>query len=321
MSVSTIADIMRAEGGHAPYAYTDAHDHRLTLRATLDALGKPYVWAEAENLALGGDLTSVWLTLDQVAALDGHLDAAVPASFTDHTGDTLTVAYSHEYAFFEVTRVADEDADAAAVRVVALTGRLPELRAALKGTAERAQQRADEHAAAKQQAEQQAEPAEVAEQPLPEVGQQWVRRAEPDAGRIVTVSRVWAAGDDGHTAVAYDWGDRGQCGSACPLGVFLGTYEREAAEDDALSPTLRLLRDALLTRPGTTNAEALSGARQFLAAHARELADATQEEVRTHFHTRGSGPDARTWRFGMRFVRNMLRRYADDLDAAAVDGA
>jgi hypothetical protein len=315
--VSTIADIMRAEEGHAPYAYTDAHDHRLTLRAVLDGLGKPYVWAEAENLAFGGDITSVWLTLEQVAVLDRHLDTAVPASFTDHTGDTLTVAYSHAFTFFEVTRVADEDDedDSAAVRVVALTGRLPEVRAAFKATAERAQQRADEYAAA--QTEQQLTP--------PAVGDRYVKRAEPDRGRVVTVTSVWPAGDDGHTAVAYEWRDDkpGQCGSACPLGVFLGTYEpyTEPAEPDAaMSPTLRAVRDIIAATPGRDGDE-LAAARVLLAAHARELAELIETDIRADRERKHTGrPYVYAHRGGMMSARQRIDRYADALDAAAVDG-
>ncbi|MFK0069732.1 hypothetical protein [Streptomyces sp. NPDC091046] len=62
----------------------------------------------------------------------------------------------------------------------------------------------------------------------PAVGDRYVKRAEPDAGRIVTVNNVWTA-EAGHTAVAYEWRDDkpGQCGSACPLDVFHRTYEAQ----------------------------------------------------------------------------------------------
>ncbi|MCZ9350744.1 hypothetical protein NGM36_13200 [Streptomyces mutabilis] len=60
----------------------------------------------------------------------------------------------------------------------------------------------------------------------PAVGDRYVKRDAPDADRIVTVSRVWTA-DDGHTAVSYEWRDRGQCMSACPLNVFHRTYEAQ----------------------------------------------------------------------------------------------
>jgi hypothetical protein len=62
---------------------------------------------------------------------------------------------------------------------------------------------------------------------VPTVGNRYVKRAAPDAGRIVAVTNVWKA-HDGHIAVAYEWGDHGQCGSACPLDVFHRTYEPAA---------------------------------------------------------------------------------------------
>ncbi|MEU8805032.1 hypothetical protein [Streptomyces anthocyanicus] len=67
------------------------------------------------------------------------------------------------------------------------------------------------------------------EQPrTPTEGDKYVKRAEPDAGRIVTVNNVWTA-EAGHTAVSYEWRDDkpGQCGSACPLDVFHRTYEAQ----------------------------------------------------------------------------------------------
>jgi hypothetical protein len=50
---------------------------------------------------------------------------------------------------------------------------------------------------------------------VPAVRDRYVKRAAPDAGRIVTVTRVWKA-DDGHIAVAYQWRDNrpGESGSA-----------------------------------------------------------------------------------------------------------
>ncbi|MFE7853729.1 hypothetical protein [Streptomyces sp. NPDC057403] len=67
---------------------------------------------------------------------------------------------------------------------------------------------------------------DVAEAPAtPVEGARYVKRADPDAGRIVTVNRVWQA-DDGRTAVAYEWPDprASYAGSACPLDVFHRTY-------------------------------------------------------------------------------------------------
>lgn len=78
--------------------------------------------------------------------------------------------------------------------------------------------------------------------PVPAVGDRYVSTDPGKPGRTVTVTRVWTAGDDGHTAVAYEWGDRGQCGSASPLGVFHGTYRAEAGP--LPEPTVAPLTDA-----------------------------------------------------------------------------
>lgn len=69
---------------------------------------------------------------------------------------------------------------------------------------------------------------------VPAVGDRYEKRATPDAGRIVTVSRVWVA-DSGRTAVAYDWRDDkpGACASACPIDVFHRTYK--AVEEQPLA--------------------------------------------------------------------------------------
>ncbi|WP_326678532.1 zinc finger domain-containing protein [Streptomyces sp. NBC_01237] len=69
---------------------------------------------------------------------------------------------------------------------------------------------------------------------VPTVGDRYEKRTAPDAGRIVTVNRVWVA-ESGRTAVAYDWRDDrpGQCGSACPLDVFHREYK--AVEEQPLA--------------------------------------------------------------------------------------
>lgn len=76
-----------------------------------------------------------------------------------------------------------------------------------------------------------AEPTPVPGLRVPAVGDRYVSTDPGKPGRTVTVTRVWTDGD-GHTAVAYEWRDDkpGTAGSACPLGVFLGTYQPEAAE-------------------------------------------------------------------------------------------
>jgi hypothetical protein len=134
-----------------PYCYTDGQNHRLILRTATDATRRPYVWVEAENLALGGDVVSMWLTIEQAAELDAALeqarayDAPLRARreyrVADHTGDTLAVSPGSTWTTFEVTRQASDDDEAATVRVVVLTGRLPELRNALTAAAQYAQQR------------------------------------------------------------------------------------------------------------------------------------------------------------------------------------
>ncbi|MFD5856135.1 hypothetical protein [Streptomyces chartreusis] len=132
----------------APYSYNDAQGHRLTLLPTHNSERRPFVWVEAENLAVGGDIVSMWLTLDQLAEVDTALeraaayDAPPDYSATDHTGDVLTVCPGQTWTVFEVTRQASHDDEAALVRVVVLTARLPEMRAALAAAARQAQQRA-----------------------------------------------------------------------------------------------------------------------------------------------------------------------------------
>lgn len=73
----------------------------------------------------------------------------------------------------------------------------------------------------------QAEPEQPA---MPAVGDRYVKRDEPDAGRIVTVSRVWNPPAQDQPAIAYDWTDDkpGQCGSACRLDMFRRAYRAEA---------------------------------------------------------------------------------------------
>jgi hypothetical protein len=94
----------------------------------------------------------------------------------------------------------------------------------------------------------------------PAVGDRYVKRAAPDEGRIVTVTRVWK-GDDGHTAVAYEWDDDrpDQCFNACPLDVFQRTYQVEGAELSA--------RDNVRKWMIADNAD------ELLDAYAHELAE------------------------------------------------
>ncbi|MFD9853430.1 hypothetical protein ACFWXZ_14375 [[Kitasatospora] papulosa] len=124
-----------------PYTYTDGQGHELTLSAITDAVQAPYVRVGGENTAVGGAVASVWLPLDQAHALDRALSDRTPYEVADHMGDTLTVTVADDFTTFTVTRLEDEDDDTASVPVVALTGRLPEIRRALTATAEEAEQR------------------------------------------------------------------------------------------------------------------------------------------------------------------------------------
>ncbi|MFI8206675.1 hypothetical protein [Streptomyces sp. NPDC085937] len=124
-----------------PYEYTDGQNHRLTLRTAVTEAGEPHVWVSAENLAHGGDLVDVWLTLEQVTGLDAALSDSAQHQVTDHTGETLTVLPGSTWTTFEAARLEDQYGATAAVRVVVLTARLPELRRALTSTAQFAQQR------------------------------------------------------------------------------------------------------------------------------------------------------------------------------------
>ncbi|GGW68117.1 hypothetical protein [Streptomyces griseoloalbus] len=69
------------------------------------------------------------------------------------------------------------------------------------------------------------QPTAVEEPRTPHVGDRYVSRT--DAARTVTVNRVWTA-DDGHTGVAFEWGYRGECGSALNLNLFHAAYAPEA---------------------------------------------------------------------------------------------
>ncbi|MFD8611053.1 hypothetical protein [Streptomyces sp. NPDC059631] len=123
----------------------------------------------------------------------------------------------------------------------------------------------------------------------PAEGDRYVKRTEPDAGRIVTVTSVWTD-EDGHTAVAYTWRDGGQCGSACPLDVFQRGYR--PATEQAPADRLALIdaRDAhafviirpALTDPDNVMIEAGSrGMSRAAAAYAlRQTADRFDEKAR-----------------------------------------
>ncbi|MEU2354563.1 hypothetical protein ABZ599_16600 [Streptomyces misionensis] len=111
------------------------------LRTAVDGNGKPYVWVEAANLACGGDQVAMWLTIEQVVELGAALNTVNEYRATDHTGHNVSVTPGATWTTFTVTRQANDYEESAAMRVVVLTGRLPELRDALATTAQFAQQR------------------------------------------------------------------------------------------------------------------------------------------------------------------------------------
>lgn len=124
-----------------PYSYTDGQNHLLGLRTAVDSNSQPYVWMQAENLAPGGNVVSVWLSLEQAACLSDALDKGQVHHVTDHTGDRLEVVPGSPWTTFEVTKHENGDEEPAAVRVVVLSARVPELRKALAATAQFAMQR------------------------------------------------------------------------------------------------------------------------------------------------------------------------------------
>ncbi|MEW1629634.1 hypothetical protein AB0387_19890 [Streptomyces sp. NPDC089173] len=127
-----------------PYFYTDGQNHRLVLRTTADAAQQPpYVGVEVENLALGGAVVSMWLTLEQVAHLDAALCARREFRVTDHIGGTLTVLPGSTWTTFKGVQQASGDEEFAAVQVVVLMGRLHELRKAFTTVAEYARRSAE----------------------------------------------------------------------------------------------------------------------------------------------------------------------------------
>jgi hypothetical protein len=57
---------------------------------------------------------------------------------------------------------------------------------------------------------------------VPTVGARYEKHTGPNAGRTITITRVWA--DDDGPAVAYKWDAPHAGGGACPLAVFQRSY-------------------------------------------------------------------------------------------------
>lgn len=111
--------------------YTDAQNHALRFLTATRVDLQPCVWVQAENLAVGGEITHVWLTPGQAARLDNALAQGTACEFIDHTDNRLAVRPGELFTAFEVTRAATVERASASVRVVALTGRVREVRALL----------------------------------------------------------------------------------------------------------------------------------------------------------------------------------------------
>jgi len=132
-----------------PYSYTDPQNHRMQFLAVTRPRG-PYVSCEAENLTVGGDSVTVSLPAAKTRALADHLDKLAFYEFIDGSGNMLRVEPAHPWTRFTFAHDAREDDEpSAAVPVIVLTGRLPEVARALNAAAERAEseQRATEHQA------------------------------------------------------------------------------------------------------------------------------------------------------------------------------
>ncbi|MFI1532140.1 hypothetical protein [Streptomyces griseus] len=115
-----------------PYAYVDAQNHQLTIRPSL----RPeHVSVEATNREWGGNFAVVSLPVAQARDLDRHLSAAssspVDYEIPGCPADRLTVTVAEDFTVFEVTQAGHGTDGRISVRVVTLTGRLPEVRRAL----------------------------------------------------------------------------------------------------------------------------------------------------------------------------------------------
>ncbi|MDX3214551.1 hypothetical protein PV318_03195 [Streptomyces sp. ME02-6991-2B] len=272
---------------NATFTHTDENDHRLTVRHRTPAAGVPVVDVEAEDLAIGGAITSVWLDLADAASLADALDARRDTEFTDRSGDTMTTSHLAACATVLVTEYGGDEEPPRTVAVVVPAGHLAALAAGIRAAVTAYAVAApdtrpaglarllDYVAANLPDVEEQAaaaapdpiaygptgyrcgcgkdahsnitpcapeeqpaavdndraaveEPEPTPEPAVPAVGDQYIKRSNP--ARIVTVTDVWHD-EEGAPAVAYEWTDDrpGQCGSACPLGVFRRNYRPATA--------------------------------------------------------------------------------------------
>jgi hypothetical protein len=287
----------------APYAYTDAQDHRLTIRPVHDSTHRPYVWFEAEDLTIGGALTNVWLPAEQARALDRHLDARTAYEFTDHTGDSLIVTLADDWTTFTGTRCAGDDEPDDTVPVAVPAAQIPELRAAITTVIEQAEQRAaarpaanDVHPADGEQSSPHPAPEPTVERPA---GLDALLNAVA-AGLVIPEERGRLAILDGRDALAFvvirpDEGDPDS------ITVEAGAPHRSKA---AVAYTLRQVADRMeeaalaegdepIPYPG---AAGLSQVLEHMAA-----------STRAH----QTGPTHNAYRAGLRVAARLARQYAD----------
>jgi hypothetical protein len=118
----------------------------------------------------------------------------------------------------------------------------------------------------------------------PSKGDRYVKRHAPDEGRVITVTRIWEA-EDGHTAVAYEWEDRGTVYSACPLDVFRRTYRVRGGVTAAGAIHNRIHGEGYCSPPCGLCQEVSD----LLEDHAHELA----EKIRNAYS--GEGPEEHHW--------------------------
>lgn len=127
---------------HERYEYTDPQNHKLTIGTLQATSGRRYVQFEAEDLAIGGVYVQTWLPADQARALERALDARSAYEYDDRSGDTISVAQpAEDWTPFTFTGYQDEEEPVTA-RVVVLSARLPELRAAITAAADQIEEEA-----------------------------------------------------------------------------------------------------------------------------------------------------------------------------------
>jgi len=126
-----------------PYASTDPQNCQLTIVPVVNSGRGPAVEFRAEDLAAGGAVVLVWLPIAQAMALDRALQTRAGFEFADHSDDKVTVEPGDPWTVFTFARPSDAEEEAAVVRVVVLTGRLPELRSAIGAAVTLAEQATD----------------------------------------------------------------------------------------------------------------------------------------------------------------------------------